>query len=414
MRTCRYSSFIATVLFSLSTLMVIHLAYARIAKAQARITYQSGHSATAIPFDSDFGLIFVRTTVNESDTLWFVLDTGFDVSLINAERVPALGLEISERQTIAQPGGEIEIGTVSEVELGLQGLEIAGQRLQAVPLTQLQPIVGRAFDGLLGHDVLERFVVVIDYERKQLGFYDPRTYEYSGSGQSVPVSIEGAEPFVEGAILRSNGEKVVGKFKIDTGSIDALGLNRNFLEDNRLLEPSQETLPVPGIAVGGETSGLLFRVPGFWLGRFLIRDPVIGATLESQGFERRPDAGTIGGEILSRFTVILDYQRQRIILEPNGRYEAPPASDMSGMWLVAEAPDFTTIKVRFVTEGSPAADAGIQAGDVLVAVDGQTSASIGLARLWQVFRASEGREHRLSLLRGTQELEVTITLRPLL
>jgi predicted aspartyl protease len=368
----------------------------------------------SIAFDADFGLIFVPVTVAGSDSLWFLLDTGFEYSVLNADHVGRLGLELTDTQTIPQPGGAVTVGTIPATTLSLGGRTIPDVALRALPLTPLQPVIGRALDGIIGHDVIEQLTIEIDYGRRRLVLYDPADFRYAGEGAVVPLTIVNDEPFVAGEILQPHRPPIRGRFKIDTGSLDALGLNRNFLREADVLAPGQRTVALPGTAVGGETEGIVFAIDGFRIGGYVLPGLTIGATLESAGFEDRDDAGTLGGEILGRFTVILDYSRERIILEPNKRVTLPGTWDRSGLWLVADGPELRTFRVRSVFPDSPAAAAGMQVGDEIVAVNGRAAREWQLAEIWQLLRGEEGTTVRLQVRRGETTRAVELTLRPLL
>jgi predicted aspartyl protease len=367
-----------------------------------------------MPFDDDFGLVFVQVTVTGSDSLWFLLDTGFEYSVLNADHVAGLGLALVDTQTVPQPGGPVTVGTIPATTLSVGGREIRDVALRALPLTPLQPIVGRVVDGIIGHDVLEQLTIAIDYGRRRLVLYDPADFHYAGDGTIVAVTTENDEPFVAGEILQPHRPPIRGRFKLDTGSLDALGLNRNFLRDANVLAPGQRTLPLPGIAVGGETEGIVFTVDGFRIGGYVVPHLIVGATLASAGFEDRGDAGTIGAEILGRFTVILDYPRERIILEPSERVADPGVWDRSGLWIVADGPDFSTFRVRAVVPDSPAAGAGLVAGDEIVVVNGREARRWRLVEIWRLLRSEEGTTVRLEIRRGDTTTPVVLTLRPLI
>ncbi len=63
-------------------------------------------------------------------------------------------------------------------------------------------------------------------------------------------------------------------------------------------------------------------------------------------------------------------------------------------------------------EDSPATEAGLREGDVIVALDGQPAAEFTLEQVREPFR-QEGREYRLGIRRGEELLEVRIRLRRL-
>src|SRR5262249_29148380 len=77
----------------------------------------------------------------------------------------------------------------------------------------------------------------------------------------------------------------------------------------------------------------------------------------------------IGGAILRRFTLYLDYGRKRMIFEPNATVHEPFETDMSGV-LVRMNDSLTTIVVENVAADSPGSEAGLTRGDVIVSADG--------------------------------------------
>jgi len=68
--------------------------------------------------------------------------------------------------------------------------------------------------------------------------------------------------------------------------------------------------------------------------------------------------------------------------------------------------------VDAVLAGSPAEQAGVEAGDVLVAVDGEPVSALGPDRLTKAFRR-EGTEVRVTLERGTATIDKRMKLRRL-
>ena len=324
-----------------------------------------------VPFDDDFGLIFFEVRVNGSEPVSFFLDTGFDVSIIDADVASVLGLEILETKDEAQPGGSVEMSRLAPVSISIGGLAIDDVHLTTAPLSGAASIIGRQFGGILGHDVLERFVVDIDYPDRRLRFVAAEAWDHTGPGQVLPVTIIDNEVFVNAGIEMPGGRTVFGPFKLDTGSTDVAGLNLNFVQDSALIEPGTIEIGAGGVAMGGSTEGRRFRAKAFIFGADRINNPVIGYTVDSAGFENRDDAGTFGAAVLSRYRLILDYQRQRIIVEDGPNADGPVAEDMSGLLVVSPGPDFDTLAVAQVIPGSPAAEAGLEPGDLIISMNGR-------------------------------------------
>ena len=111
-------------------------------------------------------------------------------------------------------------------------------------------------------------------------------------------------------------------------------------------------------------------------------------------------AGIIGGEVLRRFTVVFDYSRNQMILEPNVHFAEPYEFDLAGLMPVAEGANLDVFRVYHVIDGSPAQEAGVRTGDVISAIDGRTSADLSLEQVRRLFKQGEGKEYRVSLLRG--------------
>jgi hypothetical protein len=366
-----------------------------------------------VSIGTDFGLVWVEVSVNGSDPLPFLLDTGFEYSIIDAGVAAALSLPVSDPDTVPQPGGPVEVGMTRATVLSVPGGDLRDWPLRAIPIAGGASIVGREFAGILGHDLLAERVWRIDYEAGRLAVYDP-AIELPATGAELPVHVVAAEPFIEIALEQPHAGLIPGTFKLDTGSTDVAGLNWNFHEGAHVLAPDQATVPMPGVAVGGDTKGILYRIDAIHIGPYALERPVIGATLESGGFENRADAGTIGGELLRRFTLTLDYPRSRILLEPNAAYGDPAREDLSGLWPVGDGEGFDVARVRFVVPDSPASRAGVRVGDLIIAVDRVPVSELRLSGVFRSLRTGAGQTRVLRIEREGETLEIPIVLKPLL
>jgi hypothetical protein len=72
-------------------------------------------------------------------------------------------------------------------------------------------------DGLVGLDLFLKYVVEIDYAAKQLTLYDPRSYVYSGAGDSVPLTLRDGHFFVPARIEIQDRPERIGRFVVDPG-----------------------------------------------------------------------------------------------------------------------------------------------------------------------------------------------------
>ncbi len=194
--------------------------------------------------------------------------------------------------------------------------------------------------------------------------------------------------------------------------VSALSLYKVFVDTNHLFESAEKAVDIWPRGAGGETRARIGRVKSLQLGRFTIENPT-SLFLLTQGQARTDSAGKIGGEVLRRFKVILDYSRELMVLEPNTHFAEPYEHDMSGATLHAEGPDLKVFKVYKVIKDSPAAEAGLVEGDIIAAVEGKPATELTLEQVWQMFK-QEGQERVLRIKRGEQSLELRIKLRRLI
>jgi membrane-associated protease RseP (regulator of RpoE activity) len=165
--------------------------------------------------------------------------------------------------------------------------------------------------------------------------------------------------------------------------------------------------------VGGTSKNALGRISAFRFGGITIERPVISfANATGGAFARRDIAGNLGAEILHHFRVTFDYPHEQLILEP---FETPnvPEADMSGITWESEPPTHTTLTAVRVQDNSPAAEAGVEVGDLLVSLNDRPAAEI---RKWQLTEALKrpGEEVRLVVKRGEKEVSLRFVLRRLI
>jgi hypothetical protein len=355
----------------------------------------------------------VQVRVNGSKPQLLMLDTGSAASLFDPSLAKSLGF-----QPESQNDGFFGVGNRKSSLTLLKPpacLEMAGAhaevRLLGFDLSMISAVEGVPIRGTVGGELLKHFVVVIDYAKKTLRVLDP-SFEYHGGGVILPVTID-RQIFTTARIHTSSGQTVEGKFYVDTGTRTALSLNSPFVRDNHLLE-GETAIPVAtlGVGMGGESLATVYRVRELELGPLRFHDVVATASHDEQGVFADPNvAGIIGGELLRKFTLILDYPHQRVILEKSSQSDAPFGYDASGLFLLAEGTKLDRIKVLRVIAGSPADEAGLQKDDVIETIDGKPMHNLESVR--QLFRI-EGQRYALRIRREGKSVSASVRTEDLL
>jgi Aspartyl protease len=285
-------------------------------------------SAPLIPFQLTEGLIYMQASLNGCSPLWMILDTGSSYTVIDASVSKLLGLDLLGEGIAYGPGqgATQKFAFARHTTLTFAGAELSDQTVATLPLGWFSRELGRRVDGFLGSNIFQTYVVEIDYDEQLLRFYDPASYSYSGSGEHLPLEFVWKNiPSVRAEVLTRDGTAIQGIFLVDSGATTAIWLSRTFSNTHPEFLSAEETIEVPNVvAVGGEFSARLGRVPAVRLGKFLVSMPLAQFSQNSSGIFATPGlAGTIGAETLRRFTVIFDYSHREMILEPNKHFSDP-------------------------------------------------------------------------------------------
>jgi hypothetical protein len=288
--------------------------------SQARFT--SGRSALNIPLEIDNNIILMKVGVNGSRPMRFIFDTGASHTVLQSRRGAELGLKPEEQVTGTATGGRIEGNLTSGVSLKVPGAEVSNQQIGLIDFP-VPP--GFEFDGVIGYDFINAFVVEIDYLNKIMNLYDPRTYSYRGRGEVIRLALDDRRiPLVHVTIIPPKGAALNAVLGVDTGADRAFIFNNPFVRKHGLVSAMTEITESAGRGAGGEQQIVVGRAKAAQLGRFLFTNPTVGLVRdpERDGATKEGD-GVIGGEIFRRFKVIIDYSRQQMILEPNKSFNDP-------------------------------------------------------------------------------------------
>lgn len=275
-------------------------------------------------------------------------------------------------------------------------------------MEELASYAGHRFDGILGVDFIREFVVEIDWIGKVLTLRHRSAFSYRGKGVSLPVTLDArSHPQVNAAVRLGPGREATGLFLIDIGASRGLTLNSPFVVQEQLLTGERTVVPLRGFGAGGALKGVASRIEGLRIGEWVIKNPIAAFSQDAQGAYAATDKqGSIGAEVLRRFRVILDFGRERIILEPNERFGDPFEHDMSGLALQAVGSAFDSFKVVAVDDGSAAATAGVKVGDVVVTIDGRPASGFDLNEIRRLLALAG--QYKLGVRRGEALVAITL------
>ncbi|HEX8811619.1 MAG TPA: aspartyl protease family protein [Terracidiphilus sp.] len=376
--------------------------------ARAQQTPIAPHPIATIPFVLFHNRVYLPVQVN-GKTFEMILDTGAAISGLSQQTASALQLQKSGTATVTGNGeSRPKIELARNVGFRLGDVELLEKLVGIEQWDDLELREGKAIAGFLGVNLFRRYVVELDYPNRTLSIFEPENFVYAGPGARVTLIQKHGAALFHAVIQLAGHDPIPSELAIDSGTYSALRLYRPFVEKHHLLQEKPPGIDSYGFGLGGEFSERLGRVASLKSGALEIKEPVTafstshGGATSGHGYD-----GTIGGEILSHFRVILDYPDQRVILEPASNFAEPWESDTSGAIFRATDSSLRTISVAHVLDNTPAAAGGLKGGDIISSVNEQKASSLGVDGLRRLFY-SPGKYH-LEIQRGQKTLEADIT-----
>lgn len=261
---------------------------------------------------------------------------------------------------------------------------------------------GVRMDGLIGYEVLSRFLTTFDYGNKRVVFHMPGSYTPPPGATIVPIALFGTQPQFACGI-----DDVPATCTVDTGASQSLSFYTPFIAAHPGVVPAKHSEPgVDGFGVGGPSMGTLGRLQTFSLGGLTLHDLVGDYPTQGAGGLALPFfAANVGGGVWKRFTMTLDYRARIMTLTPNADFPVRDQWERSGLYLINKG-GITVIDVR---SGTPAATAGLKKGDVIVSLNGSSNPSLPAVR--DAFLAAPGTVVHLVIKSkdgGTHKVDLTL------
>lgn len=373
-----------------------------------------------VSFENPLNLIVLSAKINGKGPYRFFLDSGSNTTIIDTALAEALGLDMNQSRTqrSTAAGSRVTIAPIrGGVNLSIApGLDLHIDSALAAPFADTAyTMVGERYDGILGASFFEKFVVEIDYIKRVATLHEPSTYCYSGDGAVldihyradahrlpfITVSLTNSDHTLDGlSILIDSGGQTMATASVSTrNEWDAL-----ITSDDIVIQ----ALGATGLSndAKGTTHDLrMAQLDQLTIGPYTFEKPVV--SYSSGG----PSFAVMGASLLHRFTTIYDYSNNRLIIEPNANFDAPKLVDRSGIMLVMADQPTGAFEVWYVADGTPGAEVGFEAGDVITAIDGVSTKQLKLNDARALF--SKTKEYNVQVLRDGEQIEVILPTRDL-
>jgi len=325
----------------------------------------------------------------------FLVDTGSSVTLVSSEfarryasdkaalGAPSVHVRSSDGKSTILPAV-----TLSHIELD----EARFENVQALvfDFDEISAHLGIRIDGVLGFPLFRETVFTLDYPRSRLVLKpawptpDPSpdlgtTIKFNNTQRTplIPVRL-GAENFI--ALIDSGNDGPL--------MLNPLGLHPRFAFG-----------PRPGVTVGtlaGSRTQEIGRLEQpLDIGPFRFEKPIVDLS---------DQLTSIGGEILRNFAVTFDQSRNQVSFYCDSATPVPPSPRRAAGISFSKTPTYW--RVAGIVPDSPADAAGIQSGDLVTRINGESIADWSFARYEALVRRAE--EITFTFLKGTKETPIVV------
>jgi len=230
-----------------------------------------------VPIVVDKGVLFVKALIGESRPMLFVFDPGAD----------SYFTEYGARQSAGSP--MLRLGSIS-IAAPLHVLEGDPSQLDPAHDQSLGQIA-----GTIGAELMHRFVLRIDYARRELTLMDPSNFN-APDAKRLPLSVDSfGVPTIPATV-----NDVPGTFELDVRAPSSM-LFTPFARSLGFRVPQTAKRRVDSIVIGGYRQ----KDVAVWIssadgGKFAAREPL----------------GLLGNDVLAAYVITIDYSRATVYVSP--------------------------------------------------------------------------------------------------
>lgn len=264
-----------------------------------------------IPFEYSGNEIFIKAKINSGPEQRFIVDTGASQSVIDKATAQSLGNRPVSTFSVTSGSKAVPLAYTK-----LSSLTIGDITFSDIPVlvTDLSPI-GEKPAGLIGANILRRFLVSIDFDEKKLILADPRKVTIPAGATTLP-----AKPAFGGTAMIVKAQlddRSPINFLVDTGA------SFNNLPQV-LAKPifGGSIMPVGTIySIDGHPVSIgSLKVKSLKLGNIKLPGTVFTVAPDNNpthnGLFTASTMGILGNPVWSQFKTTVDYRNERLILEP--------------------------------------------------------------------------------------------------
>ena len=386
----------------------------------------NGQQIESFQFDSDKvesyeldfieinNLVLIPVTINKTESLYFILDSGAEHTVLFGSETNNLSIDTTylRKVRVAGAGKNEAISAYVSPHNSLKIGTVKGGNLNLIYIpdkfVQFSDLLGHPVHGILGVSIFHSFVIELDYFSHKVRFHNPETYHVPKRFNKLDITIEGNRPFIDLDIEITPRVNLKTNLLVDLGESKPISL---FLNSHEYIY-----LPYPNYAanlgkgINGIIEGRVAKLESVIIDKYQLNN-VIASFPDVKALKflttNANRNGSLGAGILKRFRTVFDLRDKAIYLKKTGLLRQPFNYDKTGLIVVAEGSDFGTFRISGIVDDSPGQKAGLQAGDIITYISGDSVEGLKFGEMLQLIENS-GRKIEIIVLRNDKEVKKTM------
>lgn len=429
--------------------------FSQIVFSQNGFFVDDNSSKTVIPFEVHNNLVVIPVEVNGVN-LKFLLDTGVKESFIfSIDETNEINFAHVEKINIRGFGGieTFEAYKSSKNNVRIKNYTDPNHTLYLILNQEINVStqVGIPINGILGYYFFKNKLIKINYESKKITVYNDRQKKIgkiTNNYSKINMEFFSGKPYIKvNVVTQEKANPITANVLLDTGNSDAIWLFKERIDNNSL--PKITLQDYLGRGLSGDIYGDRARIEELKLDKFLFKKPIVAfpEIVIKKDIDSVTDrVGSIGSEIMKRFTSYYDYAENALYIKKNSFYNDPFSYNMSGLEIQHQGvqwikqtyqegiqPVFNVfsedgdksitnnLKYKFelkpvyiissIRKDSPADLSGLQKDDVIVKVNRRNGYSFKLQELNELLKSEEGKTIEIEVERNGKPLKFKFQLK---
>lgn len=381
------------------------------------IMLMDGKKSMKIPFTYYYNFVLVEAKLNGVIPVTLIFDTGAENTvLFDLHTAQNAGAVIDGKVQLMGADQSTPIDAYVCRQLNLYFPKLGFSAMDVIVLQDevynLKEITGRDIHGVLGANFFRGMIVQINYHKKHIKITRPERFSPPDeSWRELPLTVIQDKPYLNLPTVVEKGKKIDLLYLMDSGAAVPTMLHNNSHAELNL--PEKHIRGHLGSGLGGPLMGYVGRIEQIDWGPYEIKNLISGfqtldsARLSDKNFVRN---GLLGNPTLRRFETILDFAREKVYYRKSKYFDDETGVDRSGALLYATGENHNRFFIKSILPNSPAAKAGLQAGDQLSKIGRWPAHWFSLSNISRRFQKKPGTTIPLTVLRNGEKIKTVVLL----